>query len=69
MFGASTDFSYEQSVFPNRSGEAEGKLIGGNLAILLSVLASDSDVKYANKILFIEDVGKLIILWIGCCGR
>lgn len=58
LFGEPMDFAYEQSVFPNRPGEAEGKLIGGNLAILLSVLASDSDVKYANKILFIEDVGE-----------
>jgi len=58
LFGNNMDFEYEQNQFPNRVGEAEGKLVGGNLAILLSVLASDSDVNYKNKILFIEDVGE-----------
>lgn len=58
LFGNDMDFEYEQNQFPNRVGEAEGKLVGGNLAILLSVLASDSDVNYKNKILFIEDVGE-----------
>jgi len=58
LFGHDMDFAYEQTLFPNRAGEGKGKLIGGNLAILLSVLASDSDVNYKNKILFIEDVGE-----------
>ncbi|WP_367329668.1 S66 peptidase family protein [Sphingobacterium multivorum] len=58
LFGHNIDFAYEQTFFPNRAGTGEGKLIGGNLAILLSVLASDSDVNYKNKILFIEDVGE-----------
>lgn len=58
LFGEQVDFAYKQSLFPNRVGEAEGKLIGGNLAILLSVLASDSDVNYDRKVLFIEDVGE-----------
>ncbi len=58
LFGDNMDFTYTQSAFPNRPGEATGKLIGGNLAILLSVLGSDSDPKYSNKILFIEDVGE-----------
>ena len=58
LFGHNMDFAYEQTLFPNRAGEGKGKLVGGNLAILLSVLASDSDVNYKNKILFIEDVGE-----------
>jgi len=58
LFGDNIDFTYTQSAFPNRPGEATGKLIGGNLAILLSILGSDSDPKYSNKILFIEDVGE-----------
>ena len=58
LFGDNMDFTYTQSAFPNRPGEATGKLIGGNLAILLSILGSDSDPKYSNKILFIEDVGE-----------
>nr|WP_315400089.1 LD-carboxypeptidase [uncultured Sphingobacterium sp.] len=58
LFGQSVDYSYEQKEFPNRVGEATGILVGGNLAILLSVLASESDVNYDGKILFIEDVGE-----------
>jgi len=58
LFGHDMDFAYEQTLFPNRAGEGKGKLVGGNLAILLSVLASDSDINYKNKILFIEDVGE-----------
>ena len=58
LFGGAVDLAYKQSLFPNRAGEGEGKLIGGNLAILLSILASDSDSNYNNKILFIEDVGE-----------
>lgn len=58
LFGDPVDYSYQQDEFPNRVGEAEGILTGGNLAILLSVLASESDVNYDGKILFIEDVGE-----------
>lgn len=58
LFGNSVDYIYEQDEFPNRRGKGKGKLIGGNLAILLSVLASDSDINYDHKILFIEDVGE-----------
>ncbi|HWV73074.1 MAG TPA: LD-carboxypeptidase [Pseudosphingobacterium sp.] len=39
-------------------GEAHGVLIGGNLALLVNVLGSISDMNYDNKILFIEDVGE-----------
>lgn len=58
LFGKKIDFKYSQNVFPNRSGKGSGHLIGGNLAILHSILASPSDGKYDNKILFIEDVGE-----------
>lgn len=58
LFGKSVDYKFEQEQFSNREGEGEGVLVGGNLAILLSVLASESDVNYDKKILFIEDVGE-----------
>ncbi|MVN90705.1 S66 peptidase family protein [Mucilaginibacter aquatilis] len=44
----------------NRIGEGKGKLIGGNLAILISVLGSVSDYDYDGKVLFIEDVGEYL---------
>lgn len=58
LFGESMDYSYQQSDFPNRSGEGTGQLIGGNLAILQSILSSPSDGSYDDKVLFIEDVGE-----------
>jgi len=40
----------------NRTGIAEGILIGGNLTILQNLAASRSDINTAGKILFIEEV-------------
>lgn len=39
----------------NRTGNAEGILIGGNLSILQNLAASKSDISTDHKILFIED--------------
>lgn len=51
-------------VFPahslNHQGTAEGKLIGGNLAVLHSLISTPSDVTWKNKILFIEEVDEYI---------
>ncbi|MEJ5053043.1 S66 peptidase family protein [Sphingobacterium sp. MYb382] len=58
LFGGKMDYSYEQTDFPNRSGDGTGELIGGNLAILQSILSSPSDGSYDGKVLFIEDVGE-----------
>lgn len=58
LFGKKTNFRYRQNTFPNRTGCGTGRLIGGNLAILHSILASPSDGKYDDKILFMEDVGE-----------
>ena len=58
LFGKNTNISYSNKTFPSRKGTASGILTGGNLAILQSLIGSNSDVDYANKILFIEDVGE-----------
>ena len=58
LFGETLAYSFSQTLFPNKTGNAEGTLIGGNLAILHSILASPSDMDYDGKILFIEDVGE-----------
>ena len=42
----------------NKQGKASGKLIGGNLSILYSLLGTDDQLDYSNCILFIEDVGE-----------
>jgi len=42
----------------NRTGKAQGILIGGNLSVLTGLRGSKYDLKYQNAILFIEDVGE-----------
>ena len=44
----------------NRTGEAIGELVGGNLALLANVVGTDSDIKTRGRILFIEDVGEYL---------
>ncbi|MEP6616619.1 MAG: LD-carboxypeptidase [Ginsengibacter sp.] len=40
----------------NRTGKAEGILIGGNLSILQNLAGTQSDINTAGKILFVEEV-------------
>lgn len=68
LFGENIDLIFTSNELLNRNGEATGILTGGNLALLQSILASRSDVDYAGKILFIEDVGESLynidrLLW------
>ena len=42
----------------NLPGQASGKLIGGNLAILYSLLGTDDQPDYQDAILFVEEVGE-----------
>ena len=42
----------------NKLGNATGKLIGGNLSILYSLLGTEEQPDYAHKILFIEDLSE-----------
>jgi len=44
----------------NRSGIAEGKMVGGNLSILFSLLGSPSSVKTDGNILFLEDLDEYL---------
>ena len=59
----------------NRLGEAEGKLVGGNLSILYAINGSLSDIKTENAILFIEDVDEYLyhidrmMLCLKRCGK
>lgn len=58
LFGTMKSLKYDYADYPHREGKAEGILVGGNLAILQSIIGSPSDLKYDNKILFIEDIGE-----------
>jgi len=42
----------------NRTGSAEGTLLGGNLSVLMGLRGSSYDIKYDHAILFIEDVAE-----------
>lgn len=44
----------------NRTGEANGLLVGGNLTLLAHVIGGSSEIKTKNNILFIEDIGEYI---------
>jgi|SRR6185503_742250 len=54
-------FSYQiNSHGNNRVGERSGILVGGNLSLLVAVSGSVSDLDYAGKVLFIEDVSEYL---------
>jgi len=42
----------------NREGNAEGELIGGNLALVYALLGTKFTFDFKDKILFIEDIGE-----------
>lgn len=42
----------------NRSGQASGILVGGNLSLLMSLRGTAIDLSLEGKVLFIEDIGE-----------
>ena len=42
----------------NRMGEATGRIVGGNLAIISHLIGTGSDVDTKGNILFLEDIGE-----------
>ncbi|MFK7903848.1 MAG: LD-carboxypeptidase [Chitinophagales bacterium] len=59
LFGETLVHSFEAHPM-NRNGIGEGQLIGGNLSILYSLMASPSDIDTAGKILFLEDLDEYL---------
>lgn len=57
--GISNEYEIEHHPL-NRKGIAEGKIVGGNLSILASLVGTDSDLDFKDSILFIEDIGEAI---------
>ena len=57
LFGRNLSYQIPSNA-KNRKGEATGKIIGGNISILMSMLGSKSQVNVDNKILFIEEIGE-----------
>jgi len=59
LFNQEINYSYKSQA-NNRSGEAEGILIGGNLTLLVMMAGSVSEQDFSGKILFLEDVGEYL---------
>ncbi len=59
LFGKKLSYKLDSSEF-NRLGESKGQIVGGNLSIVYSMLASNTDLDMRGKILFIEDVGEAL---------
>ncbi len=61
LFGNFNDISHSATTEHfRRNGEGTGTLIGGNLSVLYSILGSPSQVDFAGKILFIEDLDEML---------
>ncbi|WP_236564850.1 LD-carboxypeptidase [Flavobacterium sp. MK4S-17] len=59
LFGETLQYSVEPHEF-NKTGEATGELVGGNLSVLYSIMGSPSEIDYKDKILFIEDLDEYL---------
>ncbi len=57
--GAKTQYSCATHPL-NRSGKAEGALVGGNLSLVAHLVGTESGYKTDGKILFLEDIGEYI---------
>ncbi|MEO5643544.1 MAG: LD-carboxypeptidase [Bacteroidia bacterium] len=61
LMGINLSYTAEnKTAVANRSGKAEGILVGGNLSLLYAMLHSDSDIDTNGKILFLEDIDEYL---------
>lgn len=59
LFGE--EVSYHSKPHPlNKTGQAEGAIMGGTLSLLCNSLATATEIDTHNKILFLEDVGEYL---------
>ncbi len=55
------EISYSCAAHPlNKTGNAQGELIGGNLTIIAHLIGSNSGYDTTRKILFMEDIGEYL---------
>jgi len=59
LFGKRIKYRIAESDY-NREGVAEGKVVGGNLSLVYSMLGSTSQIDMQGKILFLEEVGEAL---------
>ncbi len=53
----SENFAFPQPLCVN-GGKAQGRLVGGNLSLIVSLLGTPYEPEFENNILFLEDVGE-----------
>ena len=59
LFGEELNYQFPCSKL-NKSGTAEGELVGGNLSVLYSLCGSNSAINTKGKILFLEDLDEYL---------
>ena len=59
LFGEPLNYTVKKSIY-SKVGSVKGPLVGGNLAILQSLLGSKSSIDTTGKILFFEEVGEYL---------
>lgn len=59
LFGEKLSYTIPSHEY-NVSGSAKGELVGGNLSVLYSIMGSQSEIDYHDKILFIEDLDEYL---------
>ncbi|RWW99961.1 S66 peptidase family protein [Flavobacterium cerinum] len=59
IFGGKLEYTIPAHAF-NKTGKAQGELIGGNLSVLYSIIGSVSEADYKGKIIFIEDLDEYL---------
>jgi muramoyltetrapeptide carboxypeptidase len=59
LSGVAADYSVMPGEL-NRPGKCEGRLVGGNLALVAHLVGSASSYNTKSKILFLEDVGEYL---------
>lgn len=60
LFNNSTSGDDENvyGVITIKKGKGKGRLVGGNLSIIVSLIETEYDVDYSDKIIFIEEIGE-----------
>ncbi|HXD93149.1 MAG TPA: LD-carboxypeptidase [Bacteroidia bacterium] len=59
LFGETVSYQFESHLL-NKTGEANGVLVGGNLSLLYALSGTASDIDTKGKILFLEDLDEYL---------
>lgn len=59
LFGEGLTYAIDGHTL-NRTGEAKGELVGGNLSLLYALASTPSDIETGGKILFLEDLDEYL---------